>query len=77
MQFSTKADSSTFRQFRQILYCEANSVKACFWRLLSMQFVYIFKAVVGTVISAMTGTTDPHEVAKMAKQAVQVKKKHF
>ena len=31
-----------------------------------------FQAVVGTVISAMTGTTDPHEVAKMAKQAVQV-----
>merc|ERR1712010_73705 len=30
------------------------------------------QAVVGTVISAMTGTTDPHEVAKMAKQAVQV-----
>ena len=31
------------------------------------------QAIVGTIISAMTGTTDPHEVAKMAKQAVQVK----
>ncbi len=33
---------------------------------------FIFQAVLGTMISAMTGSEDPKEVAQMAKQATEV-----
>ncbi len=35
----------------------------------------MFQAVLGTMISAMTGSEDPKEVAQMAKQATEVIKK--
>merc|ERR1712244_51560 len=56
------------------LFSYQNLITMAFFNTSSIEKADTFptQAVVGTVISAMTGTTDPHEVAKMAKQAVQV-----